>query len=73
MGQGFSPLLNLYAFIFLFGGAVYSAIQYFAIEKARTRFLGTSSLPLVRLCRAWQNLYPVWLRGGLISRSSTLT
>jgi hypothetical protein len=38
--RGFSPLLNLYAFIFLFGGAVYSAIQYFAIEKGRTRFLG---------------------------------
>ena len=38
--RGFSPLLNLYAFIFLFGGAVYSAIQYFAIEKGRARFLG---------------------------------
>jgi hypothetical protein len=38
--RGFSPLLNLYAFIFLFGGAVYSAIQYFAIEIGRTRFLG---------------------------------
>jgi hypothetical protein len=38
--RGFSPLLNLYALIFLFGGALYSAIQYFAIEKGRTRFLG---------------------------------
>lgn len=36
----FSPFINLYAFIFLFGGAVYSAIQYFAVEKGRTRFLG---------------------------------
>ncbi|NND16428.1 MAG: hypothetical protein HKN89_08910, partial [Eudoraea sp.] len=25
----FSPLINLYAFIFLFGGAIYSAIQYY--------------------------------------------
>lgn len=36
----FSPLLNLYAFVFLFGGAVYSAIQYFRKEKGRARFLG---------------------------------
>src|SRR5262249_3467666 len=38
--RGFSPLLNLYAFIFLFGGAVYSAIQYFAKDRGRARFLG---------------------------------
>jgi hypothetical protein len=38
--RGFSPLLNLYAFVFLFGGAVYSAVQYFAKYRARPRFLG---------------------------------
>jgi len=38
--RGFSPLLNLYAFVFLFGGAVYSAVQYFGKEKGRSRFLG---------------------------------
>jgi hypothetical protein len=38
--RGFSPFLNLYAFVFLFGGAVYSAIQYFANERGRARFLG---------------------------------
>ena len=38
--RGFSPLLNLYAFVFLFGGAVYSAVQYFAVEQGRARFLG---------------------------------
>ena len=38
--RGFSPLLNLYAFVFLFGGAVYSAIQYFAKDRGRPRFLG---------------------------------
>src|SRR3954451_11854970 len=38
--RAFSPLLNLYAFVFLFGGAVYSAIQYFSLETGRTRFLG---------------------------------
>jgi hypothetical protein len=38
--RAFSPLLNLYAFVFLFGGAVYSAIQYFAKDKGSPRFLG---------------------------------
>ncbi len=38
--RGFSPLLNLYAFVFLFGGAVYSAVQYFAVDRGRARFLG---------------------------------
>jgi hypothetical protein len=38
--RAFSPLLNLYAFVFLFGGAVYSAIKYFSADKARPRFLG---------------------------------
>src|SRR5439155_8975890 len=37
--RGFSPLLNLYAFVFLFGGAVYSAIQYFATDRGRPRCL----------------------------------
>jgi hypothetical protein len=36
----FTPLLNLYAFVFLFGGAVYSAIRYFGTDKGRPRFLG---------------------------------
>ncbi len=38
--RGFSTLLNLYAFVFLFGGAVYSAVQYFAVDRGRARFLG---------------------------------
>jgi DMSO reductase anchor subunit len=38
--RAFSPWLNLYAFVFLFGGAVYSAIQYFAKDSGRARFLG---------------------------------
>jgi len=36
----FSIPLNLYALVFLFGGAVYSAIQYFAKDRGRARFLG---------------------------------
>jgi hypothetical protein len=36
----FSPFLNTYAFIFLFGGAVYSAIKYFQNVNGKTRFLG---------------------------------
>jgi hypothetical protein len=38
--RGFSPLLNFYALVFLFGGAVYSAIQYFAKDRRSPRFLG---------------------------------
>jgi hypothetical protein len=38
--RAFSPFLNLYAFVFLFGGAVYSAIQYFRVDQGQTRFLG---------------------------------
>src|ERR1700683_1360009 len=37
--RGFSPLLNLYAFVFLFGGAVYSAVRYFASDRGRRRSL----------------------------------
>jgi hypothetical protein len=36
----FSPIINLYAFIFLFGGAIYSAFQYRKSEEQRNRFLG---------------------------------
>jgi hypothetical protein len=36
----FAPLLNTYALIFLGGGAVYSAIKYFAADSGRSRFLG---------------------------------
>jgi hypothetical protein len=35
----FSPFINIYAFIFLVGGAIYSAIRYYRIEKA-ARFKG---------------------------------
>lgn len=35
----FSPFINIYAFIFLVGGAIYSAIRYLRIEKA-ARFKG---------------------------------
>ncbi|MEZ4950705.1 MAG: hypothetical protein R2879_05885 [Saprospiraceae bacterium] len=35
----FSPFFNIYAFIFLVGGAIYSAIRYYRIEKA-ARFKG---------------------------------
>lgn len=36
----FSPFLNTYAFVFLFGGAVYSAIKYFGAARGKARFLG---------------------------------
>ena len=36
----FSPFINLYAFIFLFGGALYSALQYRKAKNQKNRFLG---------------------------------
>ena len=36
----FSPFINIYAFIFLFGGAVYSAWKYYKGDKTDKRFLG---------------------------------
>ena len=36
----FSPFINTYAIIFLFGGAVYSAIKYSQNEQGKTRFVG---------------------------------
>ncbi|QTN37901.1 hypothetical protein HZ996_01690 [Cryomorphaceae bacterium] len=36
----FSPLINLYAFIFLVGGAIYSAIKYYRMENKEVRFIG---------------------------------
>ena len=36
----FSPFINLYSFIFLVGGAVYSAVRYYRQENKQGRFLG---------------------------------
>lgn len=36
----FSPVLNVYAFIFLVGGAIYSARQYYAVGLREAPFLG---------------------------------
>lgn len=36
----FSPFINLYSFIFLFGGAIYSALQYKRMTSSDKRFLG---------------------------------
>jgi len=36
----FSPFVNIYSFIFLFGGALYSAIKYLRMENKEKRFLG---------------------------------
>jgi hypothetical protein len=36
----FSPFINLYSFIFLVGGAVYSAVRYYRQENRQGRFLG---------------------------------
>ena len=36
----FSPLINLYAFIFLVGGAIYSAVKYYRMADKEARFKG---------------------------------
>lgn len=36
----FSPLINLYSFVFLVGGAFYSAVKYYQTEKGDARFKG---------------------------------
>jgi len=36
----FSPFINLYALIFLVGGAIYSAISYFGMKGSQKRFWG---------------------------------
>ncbi len=36
----FSPFINLYAFIFLVGGAIYSAIKYYKLGDREARFKG---------------------------------
>ena len=36
----FSPLINIYAFIFLVGGAVYSAFKYYRLKNKQARFKG---------------------------------
>ncbi|MBN2637034.1 MAG: hypothetical protein JXR61_12245 [Prolixibacteraceae bacterium] len=36
----FSPFINLYAFIFLVGGAIYSAIKYYRMTDKEARFKG---------------------------------
>lgn len=42
----FSPFLNLYAVIFLVGGAVYSAALYFVKQGLATRFIGNVLIAL---------------------------
>jgi len=37
--RNFSPFLNIYAFIFLFGGAAYSANQYFSLINKEAKFI----------------------------------
>ena len=65
--RDFSPLLNLYAFVFLFGGAVYSAVQYFAADRGRPRFLRQhSDCHWCASSRHRRNLYPFRLRRGIV-------
>lgn len=42
----FSPLINIYAFIFLVGGAVYSAIRYYKMGQREAAFKGNIFIAL---------------------------
>ena len=42
----FSPLINIYSFIFLVGGAVYSAIKYYRQTNKEARFKGNIYIAL---------------------------
>lgn len=42
----FSPFINSYSFIFLFGGAIYSAMKYKRLTKSDKRFLGNVFIAL---------------------------
>lgn len=36
----FSPFINIYAFVFLVGGAIYSAIKYYGLKQRHAAFKG---------------------------------
>ncbi|MDX5428046.1 MAG: hypothetical protein LPK46_07075 [Bacteroidota bacterium] len=44
--RGFTPIVNLYAFVFLVGGAIYSARQYYKKEGSKSRFQGNVAIAL---------------------------
>ena len=45
----FSPLINLYAFLFLVGGAIYSAIKYYRQGVKEAPFRGNIFIAIGRL------------------------
>ena len=42
----FSPLINLYAFLFLVGGAIYSAYKYFKMKNLQYRVYGNAAIAI---------------------------
>ena len=42
----FSPLINLYAFLFLVGGAIYSAYKYFKMKNLQFRVYGNAAIAI---------------------------
>ena len=45
-GRLFSPLINLYAFLFLVGGAIYSAYKYFKMKNLQYRVYGNAAIAI---------------------------
>lgn len=42
----FSPLINIYSFLFLFGGAIYSAAKYYGLKRKKAHFKGNIFIAL---------------------------
>ena len=42
----FSPFINIYSFIFLVGGAIYSAVKYFKLPEQQIKFKGNILIAL---------------------------
>ena len=44
--RDFSPIINIYSFLFLFGGAIYSATKYYGLKDRKAHFKGNIYIAL---------------------------
>jgi hypothetical protein len=56
----FAPFINMYSFIFLCGGAVYSAYKYYKLGKTHARFLGNVFISIGSLLPGIGGSYTVY-------------
>ena len=57
-----TPFINIYAFIFLVGGALFSALQYSKSSKYKSRFLGNLAIAIGGLLPGIGGTFPNWLK-----------